>query len=110
MGYCAAVALLFPPDPRGKRSIRCLLDHPRVFDPQPASQGAIAATRASSPFPETRQFKTANFGRIDYVLPSRTLVVGDRGVFWPAPSDPEAELVKRASDHRLVWVDIRFAP
>ncbi len=94
----------------GKRPIRCLLEHPRVFDPQPTSQGAVAATRASSLFPETRQFKTANFGRIDYVLPSRTLSVGDRGVFSPVPSDHEAAIVKRASDHRLVWVDIRLTP
>jgi hypothetical protein len=44
--------------------------------------------------------------RIDYVLPSRGLRVTGGGVFWPAPGEPGAEAVE-ASDHRLVWIDVR---
>ena len=44
--------------------------------------------------------------RTDYVLASDGLTVVNAGVFWPTTSDPYASLMT-ASDHRLVWVDVR---
>ena len=58
--------------------------------------------------------------RVDYVLPSSNVGVSADsfgGVFWPAPDSPlysgrlrprpfRLETVERASDHRLVWLDV----
>lgn len=99
---------------------RFLLDHPRVGSTvAPSSRGAEAAAErdgganASHVGParnDTADFPDVGGGpgnlRTDYVLPSRTLEVVDAGVFWPAPGEPGAELVG-ASDHRLVWIDVR---
>jgi len=58
---------------------------------------------------------TADFAqdlRVDYVLPSRAgWVVLDGAVYWPAGTHPQASLVTNAnaSDHRLVWMDVRPA-
>ena len=52
--------------------------------------------------------------RVDYLLPSMDLEVVDGGVFappaWPlATTTPEDEaLAELASDHRLVWLDLRL--
>jgi endonuclease/exonuclease/phosphatase family metal-dependent hydrolase len=46
--------------------------------------------------------------RVDYVLPSTDFDVVRSGVFWPPPEHPEAQWLK-ASDHRMVWVDLRLA-
>ena len=96
-----------------------LLAHPRVQDTRPGSAGAVAAAEAggaSATHQGDPAMDTADFNedggpgnlRVDYVLPSADLTVVDSGVLWPAPGDPLAEIVERASDHRLVWVDIRF--
>ncbi|WP_196218143.1 hypothetical protein [Streptomyces blattellae] len=50
--------------------------------------------------------------RVDYVLPSRGLIPGSNGVFWPTSDDPLYRLVGGepnvpTSDHRLVWQDVR---
>lgn len=56
---------------------------------------------------------TADFAqdlRVDYVLPSRAgWRVLDGAVYWPVGSHPQAALVTNAnaSDHRLVWLDVR---
>ena len=48
--------------------------------------------------------------RVDYVLPSSDLTVLGSGVFWPTPDGPlmgvDIATVEKASDHRLVWVDL----
>ena len=48
--------------------------------------------------------------RVDYVLPSADLEFVDGGVFWPTADAPlmgtTLDTVERASDHRLVWVDV----
>jgi endonuclease/exonuclease/phosphatase family metal-dependent hydrolase len=91
----------------GRPAIAQLLDLPRIQDPRPQSEGAAAGRTPGAPeYPERR---TCEFGRIDYVLPSTGLAVVGAGVFWPVPSDPLHDLVAppdRASDHRLVWVDV----
>lgn len=92
--------------PYGKTAIGQLLDHPRVRDPVPTGPGGPHEER---PYDGARDTRTASFGRADYVLPSVGLEVRGSGVFWPAPDDPLARLVDgdaRASDHRLVWVDV----
>lgn len=70
-------------------------------------QGKINLEHKGDPAFDTGDFSDFNVGnlRIDYCLPSKTLQIKQSGVFWPKPSDPGADLVK-ASDHRLVWVDI----
>ena len=71
-----------------------LLGHPRIQPVVPRSGRGDA---------------TAEFGggmRVDYVLPTRGLEVTGAGVFWPADDDPLARL-NAASDHALVWVDVR---
>ncbi|QZY30140.1 endonuclease/exonuclease/phosphatase family protein [Nocardioides coralli] len=109
-------------DPRDGDSVpgavQQLLDHPRVNDRDtPASAGAVQAA-ATQPGNEGHasppQFDTADFGeppgnlRVDYVLPSKQLRIRDSAVFWPRAGDPHADLVD-ASDHRLVWVEVRRA-
>ena len=44
--------------------------------------------------------------RVDYVLPSADWQVSGSGVIWPAHPDPLAQIVAKASRHRLVWVDL----
>ena len=89
----------------GISPIELVLDHPRVFDPQPNSRGAM-----SDPYPQQyaagRPFRTSGFGRLDYVLPSRGLKVAATGVFWPEMGEPGHDAAERAGDHRLVWVDL----
>jgi len=89
-----------------RTAIATLLAHRRVNDIRPTSPGG--------------GIDTAEWGepggpgnlRVDYVLPAAALAVTGAGVFWPAPDDPLARLVRTegreraSSDHRLVWVDI----
>lgn len=96
------------PAPYGVTAIGQLLDHPRVNDPQPRGPGGIHEPR---PYAGAKDTRTADFGRLDYVLPSHGLELRGAGVFWPGPGNPLRHLVEgptAASDHRLVWVDFRF--
>ena len=83
----------------------------------PSSAGAAEATEESGganrehsgdASHDTGDFNDRNVGnlRIDYVLPSKTLEIVDSGVFWPKSDDPQYPLSK-ATDHRLVWIDIQ---
>ena len=98
-----------------------LLDHPRIQDPMPTSEGAVEqdalqgganVDHVGNPALDTADFNDAAPGnlRVDYVLPSKNLRVDDAGVFWPTSDDPLFDLVGTfpfpTSDHRLVWVDI----
>jgi hypothetical protein len=100
-----------------------LLDHPRVQDPHPTSAGAVEAaardgganlTHTGPAAEDTADFADGAPGnlRADYVLPSERLAVKSSGVYWLTSSDPLfTRLVGTfpfpASDHRLVWVDVR---
>ena len=96
-------------------AITQLLDHPRVCKyAAPSSEGGKASmgensNRRGDPSHHTARFgseKPANL-RVDYVLPSQDMQVLDSGVFWPIPGEPGHESIQ-GSDHRMVWVDVRF--
>ncbi len=102
-------------DPRDGNSvsgaIQQLLDHPRVnarFVPTSAG-GAAASPGSATALSDTADFSEPTPGnlRVDYVLPSRQFEVVDGGVYWPAPGATGAQWAE-ASDHRLVWLDLRW--
>ena len=82
---------------------------------QAALQGGANTEHVADP-----AFDTADFNdnpapgnlRVDYVLPSRRMLILDAGVFWPTEDDPLFRLVGTfpfpTSDHRLVWADLRL--
>jgi len=96
-----------------------LLQHKRVqADSIPTSSGGKHFAAADGlanlkhqgdPANDTANFSDRTVGnvRIDYVLPSTGLVISNQGVFWPAPGEAGDDLAK-ASDHRLVWVDVEL--
>lgn len=95
----------------GRLAIAQLLEHPRVRDTGDVcvSAGGLAGRSAGAPdFFEQATTAFRDGSRIDYVLPSRDLTVTGGGVHWPwAETDPEgAARAERASDHRMVWVDL----
>jgi endonuclease/exonuclease/phosphatase family metal-dependent hydrolase len=106
------------------RAIRQLLEHPRIAaEPAPRSAGAPAAALAQGGVNREHAVPaaedTADFGdtapspgnlRVDYVLPSRDLIICASGVYWPAAPDAAAAAALAASDHRLVWIDVGFEP
>lgn len=95
----------------GRPAIAQLLEHPRVQDPVPAGAGEPPDPNVSTAeYPGPPGSRTSNYGRLDYVLPSADLEVASSGVYLPAEGDPLRRLVAgegRASDHYLVWVDLR---
>jgi endonuclease/exonuclease/phosphatase family metal-dependent hydrolase len=103
-------------------AVEQLLRHPRVQDPQPASEGAVEAAKAQGGANDEHEgearLDTADFSeptpgnlRVDYVLPSRGLQIVSSAVFWPRTGSPGAELTGShpfpTSDHRLVRVDLQ---
>ena len=108
-----------PEDGAGHGSaMRALLQHPRIARfSAPQSAGAVESAQrrrqAEGRTPlstHTAEFE-ASVGslRVDYVIPSAGLTVEDAGVFWPTSQQPESDWLK-ATDHRLVWMDLRLAP
>lgn len=71
-------------------------------------QGKMNLKHRGDPAHDTSDFNDDTTGnlRVDYVLPSVNLECVGAGVFWPAPEHPQGELAN-ASDHRLVWIDVR---
>ncbi len=72
------------------------------------SQGGANKRHQGNPLFDTGDFNDRRVGnmRIDYVVPSKNLDVASSGVFWPKPNEPGAKAAM-ASDHRLVWIDVR---
>ena len=72
-----------------------------------AEQGGMNVSQTGNPAEDTADFGDHSVGnlRVDYCLPSKTLAVIDSGVYWPAPGEDGEDLTK-ATDHRLVWIDI----
>jgi hypothetical protein len=94
-----------------------LVEHPLInTSSTPASEGAVEATELQGGINLEHEgnpaFDTADFFeppgnlRADYVLPRRNLTITGSAVFWPTTSQDGFDLID-ASDHRLVWVDIR---
>ncbi len=92
-------------------AVELLLDHPKINDVTDfqTSRGAVYQRSAGPPnFFEKGTFGYGEPRQIDYVLPSHGLDVVGGGVYWPDPesgSDGYDE-ASRASDHRLIWLDI----
>ncbi|TWT80659.1 Endonuclease/Exonuclease/phosphatase family protein [Planctomycetes bacterium CA13] len=87
-------------------AIERLQSHPRLSDPAPTH--ALPAIESAGKTVVSDSITTAAFNggmRVDYCLPSAQWKVSDSGVFWPAPQDSRSKWI-RASDHRLVWVDV----
>lgn len=98
-----------------ERAIDQLLGHPRVQPVTPASPGDRPPRAKDAGkkdlYPGDPKTRSSDYGRIDYVLPSRDFEVLGSGIFFPADGDPLQQLVlgqNRASDHNLVWVDLRL--
>ncbi len=87
---------------------------------QAVLDGGINLTHKSNPNFDTADFSEAGTSpgnlRADYVLPSSDLQIADSKVFWPVTTDPLFRLVgdrqsaatTPASDHSLVWVDVKL--
>ncbi|WP_229203398.1 endonuclease/exonuclease/phosphatase family protein [Dyadobacter jejuensis] len=90
--------------------IQSLLQDPLVLSqPTPASDGGAQ----HSPNNPVALHHTASWRmRADYVLPSRFgFTITDSGIFWPTKDAPNYALIDNrgaSSDHRLVWVALRF--
>ncbi|MEM9883153.1 MAG: endonuclease/exonuclease/phosphatase family protein [Planctomycetota bacterium] len=102
-------------------AIAQLLEHPRIQDPESRSVGGVEAAardggvnqgHGTDPALDTADWRDTPPGsgnlRVDYVLPTTDWQVIDAGVFWPTAADPRHDWID-ASDHRLVWVDLRLA-
>jgi Endonuclease/Exonuclease/phosphatase family len=105
-------------------AIQQLIEHHRIVDPAPTSDGAVEASAlqggANASHESDPAFDTADFAdtapgnlRADYVLPSKALRPKDAAVFWPVLADPLSRLTGvfpfPSSDHRLVWVDLKVS-
>ncbi|SDC75070.1 endonuclease/exonuclease/phosphatase family protein [Ruegeria marina] len=91
------------------RTMRDLLDDPRLRDPAPVSAGAEMSGPQGHRGPDgqdTVDWPGVGRYRVDYVLPSSHWRIEGSGVHWPAPGEPGAREASDASRHRLVWVDI----
>jgi len=98
----------------GRLAIDQLLKHARISDCRELliSPGALNGREPGPPgFIEGR---TAGWGerglRIDHMLPSIDLKPVRGGVFWPDTlvDAHGSALAKRASDHRMIWLDIEL--
>lgn len=101
-----------PVDGSGRpEAIRRLLAN--VTSVNPVSKGAETsdpnnlARHSGNPAMDTADFGRNGNMRVDFVLPGKeNITLEGSGVFWPPKHDPQSRWL-RASDHRLVWVDIR---
>lgn len=100
-----------------EHAIRQLTEHELVNASRVPSSGGSAeqndkgvnGEHAGDPAHDTADFDDRRTGnlRADYVLPSKTLKVVDAGVFWPTTDEKDAAVVK-ATDHRMVWIDVEL--
>ncbi|MEM9883242.1 MAG: endonuclease/exonuclease/phosphatase family protein [Planctomycetota bacterium] len=101
-------------------AIAQLLDHPRIQDPEPRSKGGketaardggVNQSHGTDPALDTADWRdtppSSGNLRVDYVLPTVEWKLVKAGVFWPTTDDPRRDWID-ASDHRLVWVDLRL--
>jgi len=87
----------------------------------PSNNGNANQSHLNDPKFDTADFNDAAPGnlRVDYVLPSANLEVGDAGVFWPTAQEADFALVGTfrnqnlyanfpTSDHKAVWLDVHM--
>ncbi len=103
-------ASLDPLDGQGRpEALRTLLAHPLLQDLRPrGSAGRRDVGQLGDAAFDTALYQGLGGLRVDYILPSRDLVVAGSGVVWPPDSDPKAATLATASRHRPVWVDINL--
>lgn len=94
-----------------KEAITALVNHPKI---QQAIVPASLGGAQNMPTNPQAKFHTAFWKmRADYVLPAKHgLQLLDAGVFWPAPTEKHHQMVasrETSSDHRLVWIKVRFS-
>ena len=102
-------------------AIKSLLNSKRITSsPNPKSEGGVLAGKeqgkANDQHKGPAENDTADFGdgtagnlRCDFAIPSQNFEIVQSGVFWPTPDQmTEAEQLISASDHRLVWIDVRI--
>lgn len=97
----------------GRTAVSQLLEHPALRDPKPLGDGEWPLRPDRTPYPADPHSLTSNVGRLDYVLPSRELEIAGSGVWYPHGDSPLSALVQPpepASDHALVWLDLRVHP
>ncbi len=105
-------------DPNDGDSVRGaaqqLLENPRIDTHfTPSSEGGKEAADAShlgDPSHDTADFGSGNL-RVDYALPSKAgWDVKASYVYWPKRSEPASAVVRGASDHRMVYLDLEITP
>jgi endonuclease/exonuclease/phosphatase family metal-dependent hydrolase len=99
------------PPTYGRTAISQLLEHPALRDPKPLGDGQWPPPTDRPPYPGDPRSLTSSVGRLDYVLPSRDLDIAGTGVWHPRSDSPLIALMRPpepASDHALVWLDLRF--
>ncbi|WP_306121150.1 endonuclease/exonuclease/phosphatase family protein [Roseovarius sp. MMSF_3359] len=106
-------ANLDPADSDGRRvAIAELLSDPRVQDPRPMRAGDVVGDpgHRGDPRLDTVEWPAPGPGalRIDYILPSADLRVAEAGIYWPEEGSEAAEIMRAASRHRLIWVDLQL--
>lgn len=85
---------------------------------QASLQGGVNNSHRGNPAFDTSDFNDFNVGnlRADHVLPSKLgFAVTGSGVFWPLNNDPAYPALftsgsTQATDHRLVWLDLKVLP
>jgi hypothetical protein len=83
------------------QSLRALLGNPLLQDPAPRGVGSrIDTGQRGDPALDTALLKGGTGLRLDYLLPSRKIVVQSTAVLWPAQKPPMAEPV---TQHFPVW-------
>lgn len=99
----------------GQRAIDQLIHHPLIQDRADVlrSEGPLNGRNPGPPryIENWTSGRGGKWGRrIDHMLPSTDLKVVDGGVFWPnaVKDSVGAALAQKASDHRLIWLDIQF--
>ena len=99
------LANLDPVDGSGlPQSLQALLADPQVQDPAPrGAKARVDAGQMGDPALDTTVLKSGVGLRLDYLLPSRKIVVQSAAVLWPAENLPEPAGGAAFTRHFPVW-------
>lgn len=106
----AGQASLDPKDGEGRsEALRQMLAHPMLQDPAPKGTHARKDKGHSGDAGlDTALYERLGGLRVEYLWPSRDLVVTGAGVLWPADSDPMGSVLQTASRHRPLWIEVNL--